>query len=224
MDALAQYDDVIALDYQGVGQSTGQARETIEAMADDVLAFVSTLELTAIRVVGFSLGGFVEQQLLLKAPERFTKCILEGTGGAGGEGIDRVTRITIYDILRGRVTLRDPKHYLFFPVTPAGQQAARDFIARIKRTEDRDPPIKLSAFLAQLRAISVWANREKDDLSKITIPVWVVNGDNDRMVPTQNSYDLANRIPGAKHTIYPHAGHGAIFQYHEDFVNKALEF
>lgn len=54
MDALAQYDDVIALDYQGVGQSTGQARETIEAMADDVLAFVSTLELTAIRVVGFS--------------------------------------------------------------------------------------------------------------------------------------------------------------------------
>ena len=95
-------------------------------MAHDVLAFVSTLELTAIRVVGFSLGGFVEQQLLLKAPERFTKCILAGTGGAGGEGIDRVTRITIYDILRGRVTLRDPKHYLFFPVTPAGQQAARD--------------------------------------------------------------------------------------------------
>ena len=44
------------------------------------------------------------------------------------------------------------------------------------------------------------------------------------MVPTQNSYDLANRIPGAKLTIYPNAGHGAIFQYHEDFVNKALEF
>ena len=61
-------------------------------------------------------------------------------------------------------------------------------------------------------------------MSKITIPVWVVNGDNDRMVPTQNSYDLANRIPGAKLTIYPNAGHGAIFQYHEDFVNKALEF
>ncbi len=156
-------------------------------MADDVLVFVSTLELTAIRVVGFSLGGFVAQQLLLKA-------------------------------------LRDPKHYLFFPVTPVGQQAARDFIARIKRTEDKDTPIKLSAFLAQLRTISVWANREKDDLSKITIPVWVVNGDNDRMVPTQNSYDLANRIPGAKLTIYPNAGHGAIFQYHEDFVNKALEF
>lgn len=61
-------------------------------------------------------------------------------------------------------------------------------------------------------------------MSKITIPVWVVNGDNDRMVPAQNSYDLANRIPGAKLTIYPNAGHGAIFQYHEDFVNKALEF
>ena len=192
-------------------------------MAHDVLAFVSTLELTAIRIEGFSLGGFVAQQLSLKASERFTKCILAGTGGAGGEGIDRVTRITIYDILRGWVTLRDPKHYLF-PVTPAGQQAARDFIARIKRTEDKDSPIKLSAFLAQLRAISVWANREKDELSKITIPVLVVNGDNDRMVPTQNSYDLANCIPGAKFTINPNAGHGAIFQYHEDFVNKALEF
>ena len=87
-------------------------------MAHDVLAFVSTLELTAIRIEGFSLGGFVAQQLSLKASERFTKCILAGTGGAGGEGIDRVTRITIYDILRGWVTLRDPKHRHSIVVTP----------------------------------------------------------------------------------------------------------
>jgi pimeloyl-ACP methyl ester carboxylesterase len=52
----------------------------------------------------------------------------------------------------------------------------------------------------------------------------VVNGDDDRMVPTTNSYDLARRLPNATLRIYPDAGHGGIFQYHEQFVPEALEF
>jgi pimeloyl-ACP methyl ester carboxylesterase len=44
------------------------------------------------------------------------------------------------------------------------------------------------------------------------------------MVPTENSRDMARRIPGAELVIYPDAGHGGIFQHHAAFVPKALAF
>ena len=56
------------------------------------------------------------------------------------------------------------------------------------------------------------------------IPVLIANGDNDIMVPTANSIDMARRIPGAELVIYEDAGHGGIFQNHADFVPKALSF
>jgi pimeloyl-ACP methyl ester carboxylesterase len=52
----------------------------------------------------------------------------------------------------------------------------------------------------------------------------VANGENDIMVPTPNSHDLARRIPKAELVIYPDAGHGGIFQYHTQFVPTALAF
>jgi pimeloyl-ACP methyl ester carboxylesterase len=56
-------------------------------------------------------------------------------------------------------------------------------------------------------------------------PVLVANGDNDRMVPTPNSYDLAKRFPNAEPVvIFPNSGHGGIFQYHEEFIPKAIDF
>jgi len=58
----------------------------------------------------------------------------------------------------------------------------------------------------------------------VTQPVLVVNGDQDRMVPTSNSIDMAKRFPNAELVLYADGGHTAIFQYHEAFVNKALEF
>jgi pimeloyl-ACP methyl ester carboxylesterase len=55
-------------------------------------------------------------------------------------------------------------------------------------------------------------------------PTLVANGESDRMIPTSNSIDLAQRLPNAQLVIYPDAGHGGIFQYHEQFVDKALGF
>jgi pimeloyl-ACP methyl ester carboxylesterase len=52
----------------------------------------------------------------------------------------------------------------------------------------------------------------------------VANGDQDKMVPSSNSVDMARRIPNAELVLYDDAGHGGIFQYHEEFVAKALSF
>jgi pimeloyl-ACP methyl ester carboxylesterase len=151
--------------------------------------------------------------------------ILAGTGPAGGVGIEKVTRITYLDMFRGAVTFRDPKHYLFFTRTKNGRQQARQFMSRLKeRTEDRDKSISVRAFRTQLKAIHAWGVQPPADLSTIRQPVFVANGDHDRMVPTSNSFDLAKRLPNSKIKIYPDAGHGGIFQYHSEFVPEALEF
>lgn len=62
------------------------------------------------------------------------------------------------------------------------------------------------------------------DLARITQPTLIVNGDNDRMVPTRFSLDLSRRIKGSELIIYPGAGHGSIFQFHEHFTPVAIEF
>lgn len=225
VDGLAVSHHIIALDYQGIGLSGGTAPATIAEMARDAIAVIHELGFTTVDLMGFSLGGFVAQDIALKAPGLVRKLILTGTGPAGGAGIARVGAVSWPLILKGMLTLRDPKTYLFFTSTTNGRQAAKDFLARLKERQlDRDRGPTPRAFLRQLGAIKAWGRQAPQDLGRIHIPVLVANGDNDIMVPTSNSRDLVRRIPKAELIIYKDAGHGGIFQYHSEFVPKALAF
>lgn len=153
------------------------------------------------------------------------RLLLAGTGPAGGEGIKDCGRVSWPLIIKGMLTFRDPKMFLFFTSTANGRGAARALLARLKeRTKDRDPGPSVPAFLRQLRAITAWGLQAPQNLGQIRIPVLVANGDQDIMVPTPNSHDLARRIKGAELVIYPDAGHGGIFQNHADFLRRALAF
>ena len=44
------------------------------------------------------------------------------------------------------------------------------------------------------------------------------------MVASEHSADMARRIPGSELVIYPDSGHGGVFQYHQEFVPRVLEF
>lgn len=153
------------------------------------------------------------------------KLILTGTGPAGGAGIDKVAGTTYYDMVRATLTRQDPKEFLFFNRNATGKRAARAFVERLKeRTADRDAPISIKAFQTQLKAIKRWGRSTPADLSAITQPTLIANGDHDRMVPSVLSEDLHRRIPGSELIIYPDSGHGGIFQYHQKFVPVALDF
>ena len=225
VDGIAARRRVITFDNRGVGASQGKTPKSIAEMARDAVAFVRALGFDEVDLLGFSMGGFVAQVIAEEQPDLIRKVILAGTGPARGDGIDKVTMLTYLDIARGALTLRDAKYYLFFTETANGRSEARKFLKRLKeRTNDRDKSISVSSFRAHLKAIHAWALQEPSDLSRIQQPVFVANGDHDRMVPTQNSADLARRLPNAKLKIYPDAGHGGIFQYHAEFVPEALEF
>jgi len=162
---------------------------------------------------------------VVKHPALVRKLVLTGTGPKGGKGIDKVAGTTYLDMLRAALTRSDPKEFLFFNRNAAGKPAARAFVNRLnERTVDRDAPIKVKAFQTQLKAIKKWGRSASDDLSKITQPTLIANGDNDRMVPSVLSEDLHRRIKGSELVIYPDSGHGGIFQYHEKFAPVAVEF
>jgi pimeloyl-ACP methyl ester carboxylesterase len=225
IDGIAAQHRVITFDNRGVGASSGSTPNAIEAMATDAVAFIRALGLEQVDLLGFSMGGMIAQLIAADEPQLVRKVILAGTGPAGGDGITNVTRLSHLDTLRGLLTLQDPKQFLFFTRTPNGRRAGKEFLARLKeRTENRDKAISLRSYGAQLKAIHRWGKQPPADLSVVRQPVLVANGESDRMVPTSNSVDLAQRLPNADLVVYPDAGHGGIFQFHEQFVDKALEF
>jgi pimeloyl-ACP methyl ester carboxylesterase len=225
IDGIATKHRVIAFDNRGVGATEGKTPATIAEMAKDAISFIKALGYEKVDIIGFSMGGFIAQEILLQEPHLVRKVIVTGTGPAGGEGIKNVTKITYTDMLRGYLTFRDPKFYLFFNRNKNGRRSARAFLSRLKeRRKDRDRKINIGSLQQQLKAIHAWGLQASQDLSVIKQPVLVANGDNDRMVPSSNTYDLSKRIPNSEIIMYKDAGHGGMFQYHEEFVRSALAF
>jgi pimeloyl-ACP methyl ester carboxylesterase len=225
VDGIAAKHRVIAFDNRGVGASSGSTPTTIEEMARDAVTFIRALGFDRVDLFGFSMGGMIAQLIAQEEPQLVRKMIIAGTGPAGGEGIDKVTRISYLDTARGLLTRQDPKQFLFFTRTSNGRRAGKEFLARLEeRTNDRDKAISIRSFRAQLKSIHRWGKQKPADLTSIHQPVLVMNGESDKMVPSKNTVDLDRRLPNSQLVLYPDAGHGGVFQFHEDFVERALEF
>jgi pimeloyl-ACP methyl ester carboxylesterase len=225
VDGVAAKHRVITFDNRGVGASSGSTPTTIQEMARDAVSFIGALGLEQVDLFGFSMGGMIAQVIAQEEPQLVRKLILAGTGPAGGEGIDKVTRITYLDTARGLLTRQDPKQFLFFTRTPNGRRAGKAFLARLQeRASDRDKAISIGSFRAQLKAIHRWGQQQPADLASIHQPVLAMNGASDRMVPSNNTVDLDRRLPNSQLVLYPDAGHGGVFQFHQDFVKRALAF
>lgn len=225
IDPIAKNRHVIAFDNKGVGASTGKVPGTIEEAADDAYTFITALGLKQIDIFSFSMGGMIAQDLVLKHPGLVRKLVLTGTGPRGGKDMDKVVATTYWDILRATLTRSDPKEFLFFNRNATGKPAAKAFVKRLQeRTTDRDKKISTTAFRTQLAAIQKFGRSAPSDLSTLTQPTLIANGDNDRMVPSVLSEDLHRRIKNSELVIYPDSGHGGIFQFHSAFAPVAVTF
>jgi len=225
IDGVAAQHHVIAFDNRGVGATGSRVPTDIEHMGADAVAFIRALGYDQVDLIGFSLGGAVAQMVALQAPDLVRRMVLAGTGPRGGGGIWKMPFIVGGAYTKAFLTRKDPRHFLFFPRTKAGKKAANAYFDRLaERTTDRDTPISQQARLAQLRAITGAGLHAADDLSKITVPVFVANGDNDLMVASEHSADMAARLPNSRLRIYPDSGHGGVFQYHQEFVPEVLSF
>jgi pimeloyl-ACP methyl ester carboxylesterase len=226
-DGLAQGGSVILFNNAGIASSGGEPANNIADMATHVTAFLDGLGLTQIDLFGFSMGGFVAQQVTLDRPRLVRKLILAGTGPQGGEDLAAYSPEVTAQATK-EVPTEESFLYLFFEPTSTSQAAGRAFWQRRNARRDQDTPTSPAAMAAQAAAIGAWgAVPEKGRyarLKTIEQPTLVVNGKHDLLVPTVNSYILQQHLPNATLIIYPDSGHGAIFQFSELFVREAQFF
>lgn len=226
-DGLARHRPVILFNNAGVASSGGEPADSVADMARHVVVLIRALGLKQVDLLGFSLGGFVAQQVALENPDLIRRLVLAGTGPQGGEGMDAFTPKVAEQATQETPVLENFL-YLFFSPSETSQAAGRAFWERRHARADQDIPSSIAVMRAQATAIAQWGVVPKTDrygqLKKIKQPVLIVNGDDDIMVPSINSFILQQHIPNATLIIYPDSGHGAIFQYPELFVSHARLF
>lgn len=225
VDGLSTDRRVILLGYRGVGRSGGRVRDSIEGMADDVIAAVRALDLPRIDLLGLSMGGMVAQHVVQQAPELVDRLILISSGPAGGPALTEMTRVMVGGTVRASLTLANPKLRLFFTRSAAGKKAGRDYLRRLQeRRGDRDARVSLGVLRAQLSAVHRWGGQSPTASAEFDRPVLILHGDSDRLVPVGNASALARMFPAAAVTVFPDAGHGAVFQNHLDVVVAVRAF
>jgi pimeloyl-ACP methyl ester carboxylesterase len=225
-DGLAAGREVILYDYRGCASSTGAPRALIEDMADDAALVIRALGLARVDVVGFSLGGMVAQDLTRRHRELVRKLMLLGTQPRGGNP-DPDPKI--FEVAPRPVPTVDDFLFLFFGPSEAARQAGRSFWARRHQREDQDPPSSMELMQGQIAANTAFVaplDPEKPfaHLREITQPTLIVNGVDDVMIATINSWHMVQNIPNAQLIVYPDAGHGAQFQYPQRFLKHAIQF
>jgi pimeloyl-ACP methyl ester carboxylesterase len=227
VDRLAQDRVVILLDNRGVGASTGAVPDDVTDMARDALLFIDALGLNQVDVFGFSLGGFVAQELTLMRPRLVRRLVLAGTAPQGGPDLHRWSD-EVYSLATPDVPTAERFIKLFFSGSEESRTKGRQYLGRANsRQADRDAPTDLATRDAQLAAITAWGIPDASRLNRlagITQPTFVAVGDNDTMMHTKNSHLLAEHLPNAHLRVYPDANHGFLDQYPELFADHVRAF
>ena len=225
-DGLAQGREVILYDGRGIASSSGTPRNRMEDMADDIASVIRALGLSQVDVVGFSIGGFQAQEVALRHPGLVRKLMLLGTGPRGS---DPRMDPKVLEVAPRPVPTAEDFLFLFFGRSEAAKKAGLKFWERRHSRVEQDPPSSAEVAQAQAEAHTAYLVPMPGEnpyayLNKLPQPTLVLNGIEDIMIPTINSFYLAQNIRNAELIIYPDAGHGAQFQYPERFLKHALLF
>jgi pimeloyl-ACP methyl ester carboxylesterase len=227
VDALAAQRRVVAFDNAGVGATTGSTPDTIEQMARDAIAFIATLNVPHVDILGFSIGSFVAQEIALIRPDVVRRLVLASAAPRGGAGMHGWAPEVINAVGQPQP---DPNGYLevFFTSSAASRQAGQETLGRIYgRTSDVDEPTTWATRQAQYDAVCDWGIPNHAALQRVSAighPVFIANGDSDPMILPHFSYLLAGLIPQASVKIYADAAHGFLFQHASEFAADVTEF
>jgi pimeloyl-ACP methyl ester carboxylesterase len=226
-DAFAAGREVILFNNAGVASSTGTTPDTIRQAARDAEAFIDALGLKTVDVLAHSMGGIIAQQVALDRPELVRRLVLVGTAPRGGRGLGEMPPETQALFFKKYEHQEEMWLPILFTPSEDSQAAGRAYLARMMARKDRDVEVSMETVQAQATAIAAYG-AEKDDtyahLKGLRQPTLVVNGDNDIIIPTINSYLLQQHLPNAQLILYPDANHGAHHQYPQLFVQHTKLF
>jgi 3-oxoadipate enol-lactonase len=212
----------IVLENRDVGRSSMATGEyEIADMARDTLALADALEFDSFHLLGYSMGGAIAQEVALQAPERvrtMTLAVTFASTGAWGRTLSDVWASRVHKITREEHIdeLMLLNHSEEFYENAEGVAYVRGMMLQNPHPQPAD------AFIRQLAASARHDARER--LGSLELPVQVVGGERDILVPVWKSRELAELIPGAKLSVFEGAPHGLCIERAEDFNRTVLEF
>ena len=227
IDDLAAERRVVTFNNRGVASTTGAMPNTIEAMADDAIAFVDAMGLEEIDLLGFSIGSFVAQEIALIRPDLLRRAVLASSAPQGAEGMHGWAADVISAVGEPEP---NPQGYLevFFAPSETSRRAGKETAGRIfGKTANQDAPTTWQTRQAQYDAVCRWGIPNHSLLQRVSaidLPVFVANGDSDPMILPRYSYLLAGLLPDARLKIYPDSAHGFLFQHHDEFATDVHAF
>jgi pimeloyl-ACP methyl ester carboxylesterase len=218
---LASNHTVIIFDNRGIGNTTSSGENrffSIAQFANDTAGLLDVLEIKQADVLGFSMGGFIAQELALTHPDRVGKLIIYASICGGNESI-LPSQDVINTLSNGTGTAMERIERflpLFFPEKWRNENP--NYLERIPKTIETIPNKTLDQ---HAEAIFNWTGT-CNKLKNITQPTLVIVGTDDVVTPPANSLLITERIPGAWLVQIKGAGHGLMYQYPEQF-NKVLQ-
>ena len=224
-DGLAEKYKIIIFDNKGVASSKGTTPNNVQEMANDAIDFIKAMKFTKVNIMGFSMGGFVAQRIVLTQPALIDKIILADSGPKGAIGLANLP-----NIIASTAGLSPEESYLKFGFTDSQKSiaAGKASFARVNlRKVDRDLTLSDATATAQFTAVLTWAQPDQDALNEIkTIKnsVLIVHGDNDLPISVQNAYNMKQNLQNAVLLEFPDSGHAAFYQNYEVFLTKAVAF
>ena len=216
-DDLAEIASVIKYDPRGIARSkvNGDVPVTISKLADDIAALLDHTETARAHILGISFGGFVAQDFAVRYPERLDKLILASTSFGGPKHVlppaEVLEPFSAEDGLNSSERIRKHLRTAFLP----------DFLARSSSEVERfcelreKNEVPESVYREQLE--SAYRFNIEGQVAGIRAGTLVVTGDRDSVVPKQNSYNLAAKLPNARLEVIENAGHMV-------FIEKMAEF
>jgi pimeloyl-ACP methyl ester carboxylesterase len=228
---LARHRRLILFDYPGIGRSSPLRgrRTSFAALADDVARFMVAIGVPQADVLGWSMGGFVAQQLAIRHPERLRRMVLAGTNPGGDLAVLGPPAAQEIDSDPGRsdeAALR-----VLYPQTRGGQAEGRRFRRRLERSSETgeipdDFRVPDATVRAQVEAEDPWlrSNANSRALRRVAIPTLATGGTLDPVTPPVNMRRVARLIPGARLELFAGGAHAFLFQFRDRFAASVDRF
>ncbi len=222
LTVLQKHFTTIRLSNRGTGRSSGPAATSIRLMADDAAALTRHAGYQSVHVLGISMGGMIAQEFVLNHP-RLVQGLVLGCTNCGPAHSVR-PEASLLAAFAGLLSLPMEQRlagYWEAAVTPEFVQRAPEFLAGIVAS-GLENPTSPETFFTQTMAIQMFDSFER--LPQISVPVLIIQGDRDVLVPAQNAQILHERISGSRVRVIPGVGHCFFWENVPDSAGGIIEF
>ncbi|MFX1498818.1 MAG: alpha/beta fold hydrolase [Promethearchaeota archaeon] len=214
----------LLFDNRGIGQTDDVDKQyTIKTLADDVAGLIDALNLRKVNILGFSMGGMIAQELIINYPEKIEKCVIGSTHCGRPKCImpSRETfsgpppfqeGVTPEELIKYQIPLVYTEDYI------NSNPKIIDYIIQNRISH----PVPLKVYQKQINAVLRFKSYK--NLPTVQVPILILHGKDDLLVPPQNAEILADLIPEAKLKIFENSGHGLLTEQTEAVMNTILNF